>query len=778
MGHGKKNARKNTDAGNAAMKRALQNRNFSSSSSSSFSSSSSSSSQRNTSKYSPSKKPTKSSSYSPFSSSSSTSSTSISSSSSSSLYGTSAPGIRGMRNVGNTCYMNSVLQCLSNTKPLTDYIFNMPSTDINRHNPNGARGRFIKAYQHLMTDMWSKSNKSDALDMWTFKSCVSALDSRFKGSRQQDAQELLNWMIDMIHEETNHKMNHKMLKPLTSTVSSSSSSSSTSTSTSLFTAPPLDHFMASSDHPSEIAWQKYLQSNNSTCARTFYGQLMSSLTCPDCHHNEINYETMLSLSVPIPPKQVHVRVQVLCGDTLMFEDVTFDLPQDATVFDLRTRIHEHEMDQKKIQKTKKQKTNDFHVDLPLDLPSPQISTPSCHDTFGFYPSTFIQDKDKRPYSTYEKDILVTDVIATHPGTLCCYSRVVRGGIRTSSAGELQPSMNNQNNQIVVSIHHFNPSCQKGMGATIMTMFDDRTKILDLGQYLMKHLPSLVVKKDVLNTNSNSYVLEYSIQSSDDGSVSNTIMNTEYQPLSNLHGERSIREVLSGQNRPDRLNIRVVWATNISLRSQGMESLMQPDPSPNISLNDCIKTYCTQETLTDSERWECSACHKRVCAEKKLSISKTPDILIIHLKRFRVDQSSYGRIETVKNHEKVVFPCGMEELNLKPFLAPGVDDAFVSENIRSTKYNLYAVAQHHGQTMRFGHYTAVAQNQLTKQWTKFNDSYTDNIRKENVYSKVVNSNAYVLFYQRQGMSVQTNEMYNIGGSGGGSSSGGVGEQVSV
>ena len=45
---------------------------------------------------------------------------------------------------------------------------------------------------------------------------------------------------------------------------------------------------------------------------------------------------------------------------------------------------------------------------------------------------------------------------------------------------------------------------------------------------------------------------------------------------------------------------------------------------------------------------------------------------------------------------------------------------------------------------------------------------------------MNSNAYVLFYQRQGMSVQTNEMYNnIGGSGGGSSGGGVGgQQISV
>jgi ubiquitin C-terminal hydrolase len=199
-------------------------------------------------------------------------------------------------------------------------------------------------------------------------------------------------------------------------------------------------------------------------------------------------------------------------------------------------------------------------------------------------------------------------------------------------------------------------------------------------------------------------------------------------------------------------IRVMWMgmPKLELQSDGMESLVQPEKRQHVTLSDCLQTYCAQEKLTETERWECSSCHERVRATKKLSVSKTPDILIVHLKRFRVNQAAFGRVETVKNHERVVFPCGdMETLDLKPFIVGDAcsTDITNSEFSRSTKYRLYAVAQHHGATMRFGHYTAVAQNFDTKEWYKFNDSYTTNIEKKYVFDNVVNKSAYVLFYQR-------------------------------
>lgn len=64
-------------------------------------------------------------------------------------------GITGLQNLGNTCFMNSGLQCLSNTTELTKYfLFGHYKQDINKKNPLGMGGRLATAYAELIRDMW------------------------------------------------------------------------------------------------------------------------------------------------------------------------------------------------------------------------------------------------------------------------------------------------------------------------------------------------------------------------------------------------------------------------------------------------------------------------------------------------------------------------------------------------------------------------------------------------------------------------------------------------
>ncbi|XP_064127421.1 ubiquitin carboxyl-terminal hydrolase 32 isoform X7 [Loxodonta africana] len=111
-------------------------------------------------------------------------------------------GATGLSNLGNTCFMNSSIQCVSNTQPLTRYfISGRHLYELNRTNPIGMKGHMAKCYGDLVQELWSGTQKNVApLKLrWT----IAKYAPRFNGFQQQDSQELLAFLLDGLHEDLN-----------------------------------------------------------------------------------------------------------------------------------------------------------------------------------------------------------------------------------------------------------------------------------------------------------------------------------------------------------------------------------------------------------------------------------------------------------------------------------------------------------------------------------------------------------------------------------------------
>ena len=72
-------------------------------------------------------------------------------------------GLIGLRNIGNTCYLASSIQCLSNCYELTKFFLDQkykPMTDLPdaKKNPLGTNGRLVLAYAKLLNEMWNMNS--------------------------------------------------------------------------------------------------------------------------------------------------------------------------------------------------------------------------------------------------------------------------------------------------------------------------------------------------------------------------------------------------------------------------------------------------------------------------------------------------------------------------------------------------------------------------------------------------------------------------------------------
>ena len=164
-------------------------------------------------------------------------------------------------------------------------------------------------------------------------------------------------------------------------------------------------------------------------------------------------------------------------------------------------------------------------------------------------------------------------------------------------------------------------------------------------------------------------------------------------------------------------------------------------SHNSSITSCLRQFSKTETLSDRDKFYCDVCATHTEATRRMRIKKLPNILALHLKRFKFVEH-LGRLKKLSC--RVVFPCELKLCNT-------IDD----DEVADVCYSLFAVVVHLGSRPDHGHYIALVKSH--SHWLLFDDDVVTPIDESEVttYFGMSRENdagntdhGYILMYQRE------------------------------
>ena len=648
----------------------------------------------------------------------------------------SSAGICGGRNLGNTCYMNSSIACISNCTELTYYFLcGDYLKDINSTNENGMKGILAKTWGNLLEEYWV--DNTDVGNPSQFKSIMGQKEKRFRGFGQQDSNEFMSIFLDYLNEDLNSVSKKEYIE--------------------------LDEKKdgETDEECSKRFWEANLKRNDSIITDLFCGQFKSTITCPKCKRVSITFEPFYSINLPIKGRKKQNKV-------------------------IKKILKEY-----RIYYMPKYCIRDIYLIKYNDIPN--ITTlKECYellkneDTFKYKEKLDEVNYMKIEQKQYggkgdEDDILEEDtqfyfyeIVDKENNDL----RIPIYLLYENEEGELNLS--------------FYP--RFATGSNDMTLEDLKKSIyFNIRKYILSPFLRYDEEIDEISAQINKYISDMSIQ---DEYIFDLI-NEEYRQIfeDKNPSEEKIEQLLNFINdMPFKLTLRETQGKNVitilddsnlnavsqefkkiakvsSLQDKLMDCLFEisdyvlavefninskyintnnfkldftltkkiqfpkneeeekkeeeeEEDYRNQNLTKSLINFCKEEQLKQGNEWYCNVCKEHVLPKIKMDIYYLPKILIICFKRF-----IKGSLE--KNGENIDFP--IDNFDMK--------DLMIGPDKDHSVYDLFAVSQHYGSTGG-GHYTATCKN--GNDWYNYDDS---SVSKTSAKS-VLTSAAYVLFYRRK------------------------------